>query len=573
MTTFELAKSIKLSYLKSPVLTPDLFNRVIDLILRSINTSGGGGGGGTTITSMTPEEIRDALSTLQNEHRLNASSIHDLAENVIFTNPDNQQTVNVIQMVDYLLELIKHHEIEPGEDSDIKFLNEQGNYVYIDWSVIQNRITKTSQLINDGEDGTSRYITIDDIPVIVDKLSIDTGIVSGMELSNAGTLIMVTPGSFAINNYETKIVDLINVNEIIINLNSFDLTKSSATLFIDKNQKIIIKYSEPDNSDRRTNALLGYVEFTSTSFTFVKSIRPNLTSTLHQLYDVMYSIGNHSISGNAISSESGLTIQKTAGTYFGPGLNSTNQQDPNKLFIGNQHSPILTYIGNGFREVVHMSSDILTTFLMVDFALAPMQVDKFSFTKFSLSINQKWYAELFDLQYDSIEEAKDNIGSLMSTLNRSTILQSFYIVYKYGITNISESEAIHEAEILDENGQTINMRISYDAVINALGYVPENEANKVETLENANHTTYPTTLAVVEGVKSIIDSRINHEKHDFSNVTNFNINHALVPPVKAFVYVNNKEVLTTVTYDQINKMVTIYMTKPKTGYVLVESLA
>ena len=567
----DLANAIKLSYLKSPVLTSSLFNQVIDLIIGLIRDSNhdhsGGGGSG----KMTPEEIRDALQTLINAQRLNASAIHDLATNVIFTNPVTNVSANIITIVNDIIGLINN--FIPVEDGDgLKFLNDQGEYIRIDWNSIINRPTNTSDFVNDGEDGSSPFITVDNAEVIIlNKIKPETGVVEGMEISNNVTLVEITAGSFVINNYSTNVIDYVNSTAFDISLSAFNLSKTYAWIGLTKSKTIVISYQEFSEIQRRSIAAIGYVEYSSTSFSFVKSIRPNTKATLHQLHDLMMIFGNKSISGNKIESLSGLKLNKSLGTYFGSGINGSNPLEPNKLFSDQQSNITFNYIYGNYRNIVISSNDVLTTFLGNGGNLNEFEDEKFGFTRFSMSVSGKWFAELSNEQYETLLDAKNAALNFDKILDKPIILHTFYAAYQKNVQNINDGVADQLMELFDDTGSSISdLSITYQQVIDALDYVPEDEANKVTNFNNPNNTTYPTTLAVVNKINEEIENRPRRFiRFDFANQANLSISHTLKLPVKASIFINDKEALATIQY--VDQIVNVMMSKPKTGYVIVES--
>lgn len=571
MTDIELAEYIKLAYFKAPVLTPDLFNKVIDLIIRCIKNSGGTPGG-----KMTPEEIRDALQSLVANERLSASAIKDLAENVILINPDTNQPVNIIEMVDYLLEQIKNGGFPPGPGTGELFFNDKGEYIAIDWSMIKNKITKTSQLENDGEDGSSRYIQANELGLILDqKVHPDTGIISGCEVINATTRIQISSGEYIVNDYIAGIVYLHDIDSREIDVNSLDLTKSIAYIAYDKNKNIIIKYEEFTPEERRLNAVVGYVEYYNGISEYAKKIRPELTSPYHQLYDLLESIGTTIVSGNKVYSESGLKLSKTRGKFFGPSINPSSVLNPHTYVDIERHNFRLNYVYNNVNQNIVISDDVITTFRLSGGNFIPLSTGTFGFTKMTYLLNGKWIAEMSELEFNTIDEAKDNIINFQSPITvYPKKLLSVFVIYKENITNLNTSISVNEAAIVDINAESIDSNaITYQQVINALGYIPENVANKAYNLQNPNHTTYPTTQAVVDGIQDAIDNLpTGEETHNFVNQSTITINYQIDSPVKAFLYVNGREAYTTIEYDQDNKVVNVLMKKQHSGYVIVKSM-
>lgn len=180
------AKNLKLQYNKSSQLTPDVFNSLVDLIISNLvvanpsetaisirnklqtlfgddrldvsaikNIVSGGAG-----TAETPESIRDKLQSLQSFSRLDATAIKNLiAANITYaTSPST--TVSVQTIIDQILQSIQLIITDGNGD---KFLNDKGEYIFVDWSVIANKPTKTSDFTNDGSDSTDVYVEMTEL--------------------------------------------------------------------------------------------------------------------------------------------------------------------------------------------------------------------------------------------------------------------------------------------------------------------------------------------------------------------------------------------------------------------------
>lgn len=178
------AKNLKLQYHKSSKLTPDVFNSLVDLILSNLVVANSGETAvsirnklqtlfgddrldvsaiknlttdtGEPFAAETPESIRDKLSELVAFDRLDASAIKNLiAANITYATSESS-VVSLQTIIDQIL-AVSSIVIKTGDGN--KFLNDHGDYVFINWSVIEGKPTKTSDFINDGEDGSSPFVT------------------------------------------------------------------------------------------------------------------------------------------------------------------------------------------------------------------------------------------------------------------------------------------------------------------------------------------------------------------------------------------------------------------------------
>jgi hypothetical protein len=172
-------------------------------------------------------------------------------------------------MIDYLLDVIENYTIQPGPNTGLLFYNDKGEWAEIDWSLITNKPTNTSDFINDG-DGSSRYVTINEIQSIVkDAIIQDTVVIEGMTLTSSTSSVIISSGQYVINNQSS--IQFIDYVGSAISISSFDTSSNVVYLAIDENQQIVTQYYDFSSEQRRLLAVIGYVEYSST-IDFVKEI-------------------------------------------------------------------------------------------------------------------------------------------------------------------------------------------------------------------------------------------------------------------------------------------------------------
>jgi len=144
-----------------------------------------------------------------------------------------------------------------------------------------------------------------------------TGVLAGGILS-----VGVTSGTYTISNGLGVILESSNgtVEQVAwTGLTNVVASVSGQASFvsIDSSGTPIISSTEPTNSNKRDNIYIGIlIHLDGSTITDVLNEQNTVVQSSNQLYDFMAAIGALNLSGNILSSNSGLTLAKSSGTVF-----------------------------------------------------------------------------------------------------------------------------------------------------------------------------------------------------------------------------------------------------------------
>lgn len=426
--------------------------------------------------------------------------------NLVITGADNK----VINLAPALLSII-NSALQSG-DNVSELLNDAG---YITSSSLP---VNTSDLVNDGEDGTSVYVEQDDLDLLLQKKqNLPTGFITGLQLSiNADpTKIDIAPGAYAISDFsdlENITVQIIQITNPITGITPAYLnTGNISYIALDANQGVIQSSSPFTNEQRRTLAILGAaIHSNLINVNVVNEIKAPIVAPTNQLHDLIRAIGSFNLEGNIYSANGvNLQLDKSAGTVFGLGINANNYLNPHQLNIASQTGLTFRYrLQNSFEY-----SDRTT--------IDPANYDNGGVLTPLLN-NNKWQVQRINLfqsgltriqpgqhQYDTLEDAEANIKveSFVTETNiaENAIFRSYLIVKKNAtdLSNLAQAKFIP----VDKFGNVItgNTALTYANIVSALGYTPENVANKATDFTTINDTLYPS----VEAVKEQLDLKLD----------------------------------------------------------------
>lgn len=274
---------------------------------------------------------------------------------------------------------------------------------------------------------------------------------------------------------------------------------------------VIQKATPFTNEERRTIVELGVIVHTdNTVIVTSNNISAPLYQTTNQLHDLMEAIGALNLSGNDYSPNgANLQIDRSAGIVFKRGTGAfNNYEDPHRLTL-----PV--DIGSTFRYRLSDSTEFVDTNVIdPDNFESPLggltsvpnndwQIQRI--TVFQSGITRIQYGQE---TYANLEDAEIALGSekfvTEQNIAENGIFRCFLIV-KEGATNLSNPA---QAKFINTTkfGNTITRAggaVTSANIIAALGYTPENVANKTTNFVVVDNTLYPTTQAVVNYINSL----------------------------------------------------------------------
>ncbi len=353
------------------------------------------------------------------------------------------------------------------------------------------------------------------------KQNLPTGFITGLTLSitpgTGNTKFDISPGAYAITNFD----DLQNITVEIIQLplgltgiSPQYLTQSNASyIALDENKTVIQSSSPFDNDDRRHLALIGAVIHSNlTTINTTNEIKAPIVAPTNQLHDFMNAVGRLNLNGNEFTANgANLMLDKSAGQIFGMGINGGDFTDPHRLTIGATQA--LT-----FRYRLQNGTEFSDTQV-----LNPTQYD-LNGVLTTLSNNNRWSIQHINMfqsglvriqygqhEYNSFNEAVGKAFTETFTVENNIAENSIlraYLVMKKNITNLQSAITAGDAAIIqvDKFGNAVGgpgNALTLASIIAALGYTPEDVANKATTFGTINDTLYPTVKAVNDRLLSI----------------------------------------------------------------------
>lgn len=331
----------------------------------------------------------------------------------------------------------------------------------------------------------------------------------------------------------------------------------------------VIQKSEPfSEEERRSIIVLGLVQHFGGLITRVASRAPQPVASTSQIHDFMESVGGLNLEGNEYTPSGDLTLNKSAGSIFKLGINSsTNVKNPHVLDVAVSTQCYLRYITQASERFLP-SENVDPNMYDNGGTLEAVPAGKVTlqFVYLTVGDNMVQYGQNL---YDSIAEAVEDIhnkGVVIPYLKNECILRTV-LVLTQGATDLADSTKVR----IFQYGKFLDLKntsssVTYDTIVDALGYVPENVDNKVTDLNNPNNITYPTTQAVVDAIGNSSDKHLVHTQGSAETVWTIQHNLAKKPSIQTYdldgnrllgieAYPDNNTV--TVTYISANAGIAI----------------
>lgn len=338
------------------------------------------------------------------------------------------------------------------------------------------------------------------------KDDISTGYIDGLILSinSDNTKFNISSG-----NYVTNINGDISLHifDEVIGITPTYLTTSNVTYVgLNQNKQIIQQVSPFTNEQRRSICQIGLVVHSNrVSINTTNQTKTSLKYSINQLHDVIKAIGFLNLDGNIYSPNgSNLSLNKSMGTIFGLGINSENHLNPHQLTIPSQTSLTFRYrLQNGFEYSDRTTIDPVNYDL--NGVLTPLQNNnRWSVQHMNLFQSGLTRIQYGQHQYNSLDEAeyalKTETFNVETNIGENAIFRS-YLIVKKNATNLSDPTQAKFIPV-DKFGNVVSGAVSltYQSIVDALGYTPEDSANKTDVIGSGNTTNYPSTKAVVDYV-------------------------------------------------------------------------
>lgn len=388
-------------------------------------------------------------------------------------------------------------------------------------------ITTPTYLTTTGNDGTQGKIPsayIAKTAAVQDslnkKLNLPTGFLLGLQLSiNADpTKFNIAPGYYVVTdftNLANPVVKIITYAGATGLIPAYLATANSTYVALDINGAVVSSASPFTNADRRTLAIIGnVVHSNNTTINVTNEIKAPIVASTNQVHDFMRAIGFLNEEGNIYSPNgANLQINKSAGKIFGMGINSADYLNPHQLSIPAQTALTFAYRLRTGTQYANTTS------------IDPNNWDNAGVLT-SVPVGNRWTIQRINLFQSGLTRIQYGQTVYTSYNDAVTALptQSFvteqniadnavfrcYLIVQQGTTNLASAVAAGTALFVpvDKFGNVIgngSVALTYANIIAALGYTPENVANKSDSYTVSSSTTYPSTKALVDGLGTKID--------------------------------------------------------------------
>lgn len=340
------------------------------------------------------------------------------------------------------------------------------------------------------------------------KLNLPTGFLQGLQLSiNADpTKFNIAAGYYVVTDFTNlvqPVVKIINYAGATGLTPAYLATANSTYVALDINGNVVSSAAPFTNADRRTLAIVGnVVHSNNTTINVTNEIKAPIVASTNQLHDFMRAIGFLNEEGNIYSPNgANLQLNKSAGKIFGLGINSFDYLNPHQLSIPTQTALTFAYRLIGGTQYANTTS------------IDPNNYDNAGVLT-SVPVGNRWTIQRINLFQSGLSRIQYG-QTVYNSFNDAVVAlptQPFvteqniadnavfrcYLIVQQGTTNLTSAVAGGTAQFVpvDKFGNIIgngSVALTYSNIVSALGYTPENVANKVTSLASPNNTTYPTT--------------------------------------------------------------------------------
>lgn len=349
----------------------------------------------------------------------------------------------------------------------------------------------------------------------VKKSFLSTGLIkNGLVQANADpTKFNITAGIGIISSFE----DPENPTSTIVNFPAFTgitptyLTSGNITyIAINSSSAIVMQATPFTNIQRRDLIILGAVIHSNlTTINLVNNISAPTNADTNQLHDLMEAIGALNVDGNNITANgANLSINKTSGDIFKLGVNFANDwKNPHKLNLPLQTLATFRYRTQNGTEGANVTA-LNPALYDVANVLTSVPSNRFSIQTVTLFQTGAIRVQYGQATYATLSEAESAINTRTYNVEPNIAANGItraYIILKNTATslqNAADTKIVEAGKFGNVGGS--GGAITLDAIVAALGYTPENVANKSNNYTVSSSTTYASTKGLVDGLATKI---------------------------------------------------------------------
>jgi len=357
---------------------------------------------------------------------------------------------------------------------------------------------KTNKVITLSETSTdieypSAKLVFDQLSV---KQSVNTGFVEGLELSiNADpTKFNIAEGYYITTDY-TDVLNPIASIKYFPGINGvtpqYLATSNISYVALDINANVVQTSSPFTNTNRRNLTLVGAaIHSNNININVVNEIKAPILGDTNQLHDFIRAIGTLNLFGNIYSPNgANLSLNKSAGEVFGLGINPHNINDPHILVIPEQTALTFRYRLREGTEYADRTT-INPTQYDLNGVLTTVSDNKFTIQRINIFQSGITRIQYGQVEYADMASAKLGVQTDPFITEQNIVENAIFrchLIIKKEVTNLATAITNNTAlfVIIDKFGNVVGgvgVALTYAAIIAALGYIPEDEANKQNSL-------------------------------------------------------------------------------------------
>jgi len=365
--------------------------------------------------------------------------------------------------------------------------------------------------------GNLNYINALDLPAsTADRLKgfLSTGLIKNGLISANGdpSKFNITAGVGIISNFDDPL-DFINPISTIINFPAFNgvtpayLNTGNITYIAINSTPAVVMQATPFTPEqRRTLIILGAAIHSNLStINVLNNISAPTNADTNQLHDFMEAVGALNITGNKYTANgANLQLDKSAGVLFKLGSNfAVDWRNPHEIAQAGGNAITFRYRTQNGTESADMTSispglydlnNVLTTVPNNKFTIQTVTVFQTGLTRI------QWGQTI----YDDLQSAKNALLTrdyvVENNIKENGVTRAYIIVRNStaSLQNVSDAY-ISEAQKFGGVASG-GVALTLANIVTALGYTPENEANKSDSFTVSSSTTYSSTKALVDGL-------------------------------------------------------------------------
>lgn len=379
-------------------------------------------------------------------------------------------------------------------------------------------VINPNTLVTHGADGTYGKASVNNIPISIavqdslnKKINLPTGFLQGLQLS-----INVDPTKFNIAAGYYVVTDFTNLAQPVVKIITYPgatgltpaylATANSTYVALDINGNVVSSASPFTNEDLRTLCLVGNVVHSNhTAINVTNEIKASIVATTNQFHSFMRLFGPMNKEGNVYSvNGANLWINKSIGKIAAMGVNPHNYLNPNELSIPAQTAPTFAYRLPSGTQLADTQNIDPNNYVNAGTLTAVPVGNKWTITRLYLFASGITRAMHGQAVYNSYNDAKAGLSTEDFTVEQNIAENSVfrtYIIVKQGTTDLSAAVAagtasFHAVDMLNNVISNSSVSLTYSNIVAALGYTPENLANKATNFNTVNNALYPSVQAV-----------------------------------------------------------------------------